>query len=156
MKVFSKKGYFLQTLKRTAKDFSSSSKAPLRSPAFLNNYKSRAEHLEDIKKCPEFDVVIIGGGSVGCGALLSASQRQLSCCLLEGGDFGSATSSKSTKLLHGGLRYWQNIFDPFSGTNKIQDFKLILEGLQERDVVSKNAPYISNEIGMVFPCTNFL
>lgn len=63
-------------------------------------------------------MIIIGGGATGCGALLNASYKQLSACLIESGDFGCGTSSKSTKLLHGGMRYWQNIFDPFSGTNK--------------------------------------
>lgn len=70
------------------------------------SFKTRQEHLEEIKQTEEYDVVIIGGGATGVGALLSASHRQLKTCLIESGDFGCSTSTKSTKLLHGGLRYW--------------------------------------------------
>ena len=62
--------------------------------------------MNEILNTDEYDVVIIGGGATGCGTLLSASYRNLKACLIESGDFGCATSTKSTKLLHGGLRYW--------------------------------------------------
>src|SRR5690606_31821433 len=56
-------------------------------------------------KTTEFDLVIIGGGITGAGIALEASSRGLNTCLVEKNDFASGTSSKSTKLIHGGLRY---------------------------------------------------
>lgn len=65
-------------------------------------YKTRAEHLENAKKTAEFDVIIVGGGSVGAGVALNTSAAGLNTLVLEANDFGTGTSSKSTKLLHGG------------------------------------------------------
>lgn len=65
-------------------------------------YKSRAEHLANAKKTEEFDVIIIGGGSVGAGVALNTSGAGLNTIVIEANDFGTGTSSKSTKLLHGG------------------------------------------------------
>ena len=54
---------------------------------------------------PEYDLVIIGGGCSGSGVFLEASNRGLKCLLIESNDFAAGASSKSTKLIHGGLRY---------------------------------------------------
>ena len=68
--------------------------------------KNRNEHLKEIEKTEIFDVLIIGGGATGVGTLLNCSRKGLKTLMIEKNDFGSATSTKSSKLLHGGLRYW--------------------------------------------------
>ena len=68
--------------------------------------KTRNEHLKDINETENFDVLIIGGGATGVGTLLNCSRKGLRTLMIEKNDFGSATSTKSSKLLHGGLRYW--------------------------------------------------
>ena len=72
--------------------------------------KSRSQHLEEIKQNTDYDIVIIGGGCNGAGVALDASSRGLKTLLIEANDFGNGASSKSTKLIHGGLRYLQNVF----------------------------------------------
>ena len=73
----------------------------------------------------EFDVVIIGGGITGVGCALDAASRGLSVALLEQSDFGSGTSSRSSKLIHGGLRYLEQLH-----------FGLVREALHERSLLS--------------------
>ena len=70
--------------------------------SFSNLY--RKEMLDKLLK-KEFDLVVVGGGITGAGIALDAASRGMSVALLEKGDFASGTSSKSTKLIHGGLRY---------------------------------------------------
>lgn len=98
--------------------------------------------------------MVIGGGATGCGVFLNATANGLKTLLIESNDFGSATSTKSSKLLHGGLRYWQRIFNPFS-TTRSQDYHLVKEAIKERDILLKNAPYITNHIGLIVPSSNF-
>jgi len=78
-----------------------------------------------------FDVIIIGGGITGAGIALDATLRGLSVLLLEGGDFASGTSSKSTKLIHGGLRYL-----------KEWEWGLVREVGRERQILHNNAPHL--------------
>ena len=80
-----------------------------------------------------FDLVIIGGGVTGASAARDAALRGLSVVLLEKNDFASGTSSRSTKLLHGGLRYLQSY-----------EFKLVREAVHERELMLKLAPHLSN------------
>src|SRR5258708_14179201 len=78
----------------------------------------------------EFDVLVIGGGITGAGAALDAASRGLRVALVEARDLASGTSSRSSKLIHGGLRYLEQF-----------DFKLVHEALPERDLlVSRLAP----------------
>ena len=78
-----------------------------------------------------FDVLVIGGGVNGAGVALDAAARGLSVCLVEMNDLASATSSASSKLIHGGLRYLEHY-----------EFRLVREALKEREVLLKNAPHI--------------
>lgn len=78
-----------------------------------------------------FDVLVVGGGITGCGVALDAATRGLSVALVERDDFASGTSSKSSKLIHGGLRYLQ------SG-----DVRLVYEALRERQRLMRNAPHL--------------
>ena len=90
-----------------------------------------------------FDLFIIGGGINGAGIARDASGRGLSVCLADKGEIGGATSSWSTKLIHGGLRYLENY-----------EFKLVRESLKEREIVYKIARHISKPIPFIIPHTD--
>ena len=69
--------------------------------------KSREEHLKKLKDgSTEYDVLIIGGGANGAGVVLDAASRGLKCAVVDSFDFAAGTSSKSTKMAHGGIRYF--------------------------------------------------
>ncbi len=68
--------------------------------------KSRDEHLKDLQSGAEFDLLIVGGGANGAGVVLDAASRGLKCAVIDKYDFASGTSSKSTKMAHGGIRYF--------------------------------------------------
>jgi glycerol-3-phosphate dehydrogenase len=88
----------------------------------------------------EFDVAIIGGGINGCGIARDAAGRGLSALLVEQGDLASGTSSYSSKLIHGGIRYLENY-----------DFRLVRESLHERELLLKNAPHLVRPMRFVIP-----
>src|SRR3984893_9363438 len=88
-----------------------------------------------------FDVLVIGGGITGTGAALDAASRGLRVALVEARDLASGTSSRSSKLIHGGLRYLEQL-----------DFKLVYEALRERDLlVSKLAPHLVKPVSFLYP-----
>lgn len=87
-----------------------------------------------------FDVLVIGGGITGCGVLLDAASRGLSAALVEREDFASGTSSKSSKLVHGGLRYLQQ-----------REFALVRESLVERQRLLRNGAGIVEPLKFVVP-----
>jgi glycerol-3-phosphate dehydrogenase len=87
-----------------------------------------------------FDVVVIGGGITGAGVALDAASRGLRTALIERGDFASGTSSKSSKLVHGGLRYLQQ-----------GDVKLVYQALAERHRLLHNAPHLVEKLAFVMP-----
>lgn len=89
-----------------------------------------------------FELLIIGGGITGAGIALDAASRGIKVALIEKNDFASGTSSKSTKLIHGGLRYL-----------KQADFKLVREVGTERAILYKNAPHIVIPEKMLMPFT---
>jgi glycerol-3-phosphate dehydrogenase len=89
----------------------------------------------------EFDVLVIGGGVVGTGAALDAASRGLSVALVEERDFAAGTSSRSSKLIHGGLRYLEQ-----------RDFALVREALRERGLLlRKLAPHLVRPVPFVYP-----
>ncbi|MFC4057807.1 glycerol-3-phosphate dehydrogenase/oxidase [Planomonospora corallina] len=93
----------------------------------------------------ELDVVVIGGGVVGAGVALDATTRGLSVGLLEARDFASGTSSRSSKLIHGGLRYLEQL-----------NFDLVREALQERALLLQRiAPHLVRPVPFLFPLTHF-
>ncbi|KAH9386606.1 glycerol-3-phosphate dehydrogenase [Nematocida major] len=104
---------------------------------------------ETIKKAQEqkYDMVIIGGGSAGAGCLLDAATRGYSVLLLERGDFSSGTSSKSTKLIHGGIRYLEKAIKELD----YRQLSLVVEGLRERRSFLNLAPYLTREVGILLP-----
>lgn len=87
-----------------------------------------------------FDVLVIGGGITGAGVALDAASRGLSVALVERGDFASGTSSKSSKLIHGGLRYLQN-----------GDIRLVYDALHERQRLLHNAPHLVKVLPFLIP-----
>jgi glycerol-3-phosphate dehydrogenase len=100
----------------------------------------RAEHLDRLGGAGSVDLMVIGGGIVGVGVALDAAGRGLDVALVEQGDFGSGTSSRSTKLLHGGIRYLPQL-----------RFGLIREGLREQDVLAVVADYLYEPLDFVIP-----
>jgi glycerol-3-phosphate dehydrogenase len=89
----------------------------------------------------EFDVVVIGGGVTGAGAALDAATRGLSVALVEARDFASGTSSRSSKLFHGGLRYLEQF-----------ELGLVREALRERDLMTTRlAPHLVKEVAFLYP-----
>ena len=88
----------------------------------------------------EFDVVVVGGGITGAGVALDAAARGYSVALLERADFASGTSSRSSKLVHGGLRYLQNF-----------DLGLVREALLERRLMVELAPHLVHPLPLVVP-----
>jgi len=101
---------------------------------------SNRGHLIAKAKREDFDVVVIGGGITGAGIALDAASRGMSVCLVEKGDFASGTSGKSTKLIHGGLRYLKQF-----------EFNLVKEVGRERAVLHRLAPHIVVPEKMVLP-----
>ena len=104
------------------------------------NPEQRAEDLARLSK-EHFDVLIIGGGINGVGVALDAATRGLTVALIESQDFASGTSSRSSKLIHGGLRYLEQY-----------DFKLVREALHERELmVSTLAPHLVKPVAFLYP-----
>ncbi|HET7075286.1 MAG TPA: FAD-dependent oxidoreductase, partial [Mycobacterium sp.] len=91
----------------------------------------------------QFDVVVIGGGVVGCGCALDAATRGLKVALVEARDFASGTSSRSSKMFHGGLRYLEQL-----------EFGLVREALYERELsLNTLAPHLVKPMPFLFPLT---
>lgn len=102
----------------------------------------RSESVRAIQYSPDkiWDVVIIGGGATGLGAGVDAASRGLETLLLEKYDFSKGTSSRSTKLVHGGVRYLAN-----------GDIGLVLEALNERGLLLQNAPHLVQNLKFIIP-----
>src|ERR1700709_188348 len=87
-----------------------------------------------------WDIVIIGGGATGAGVAVDAASRGLDVLLMEREDFGKGTSSRSTKLVHGGVRYLEQ-----------GNVSLVMEALKERGLLLQNAPHLVSDLGFVVP-----
>ncbi|MGH9800540.1 MAG: glycerol-3-phosphate dehydrogenase/oxidase, partial [Blastocatellia bacterium] len=103
------------------------------------SWRTRRASLQRFKR-EIFDVLIIGGGITGAGLALDAAARGLSVALVEKRDFAAGTSSRSTKLIHGGLRYLEQF-----------DFALVREALHERSVLTRIAPHLAEAYPFVIP-----
>ena len=99
----------------------------------------RVEHIRKLET-DSFDLLIIGGGITGCGIALDAASRGLKVALIEKNDFASGTSSKSTKLIHGGLRYLKQF-----------EIGLVQETGSERAIVHQIAPHLVLPEKMILP-----
>ncbi|HTP44581.1 MAG TPA: FAD-dependent oxidoreductase, partial [Candidatus Acidoferrum sp.] len=113
--------------------------------------KSRAEALQDART-QSFDVCIIGGGATGSGCALDAQLRGLKTLQLEAGDFASGTSSASTKMAHGGVRYLEEAvrhLDP-------AEYTVVNRALHERIHMLQNAPFLAHAREFITPCYRWL
>src|ERR1700759_4930450 len=91
-----------------------------------------------------WDLIIIGGGATGLGVAVDAASRGFKTLLLEQADFAKGTSSRSTKLIHGGVRYLQQ-----------GNVSLVRESLHERGRLLQNAAHLVKPLGFVIPCYKF-
>ena len=99
----------------------------------------RAQALERLRT-ESFDVLVVGGGVTGAGVALDAASRGLKTALVERRDFATGTSSKSSKMVHGGIRYLQQ-----------GDFRLVYQALSERQRLLRNAPHLVRPLGFLVP-----
>jgi glycerol-3-phosphate dehydrogenase len=107
----------------------------------------REKNLEKLRDGSLFDLIIIGGGATGCGVALDAATRGLKVALIEKNDFSEGTSSRSTKLVHGGVRYLEMAVKKL---DRVQ-YNLVKDGLHERGLLLKNARHLSNRIAFITP-----
>ncbi|XP_072274273.1 glycerol-3-phosphate dehydrogenase, mitochondrial [Pyxicephalus adspersus] len=108
---------------------------------------SREAQLLTLENTKEFDVLVIGGGATGCGCALDAVTRGLKTALVERDDFSSGTSSRSTKLIHGGVRYLQKAIMKLD----VEQYKLVKEALHERANLLEIAPHLSAPLPIMLP-----
>ena len=111
---------------------------------------SRESLIQSLQE-EEFDILIIGGGATGAGVALDAVSRGLKVALVDAADFSSGTSSFSTKLLHGGVRYLEKAIKEFD----FSQLKFVYEGLEERGILMQIAPHLSHRIELVTPVYSF-
>lgn len=117
----------------------------------LEQIPSRSDQLTALKtytKEKPLDILVIGGGATGSATALDASLRGLQVGLVERDDFASGTSSRSTKLIHGGVRYLEKAFfqmDP-------AQLNLVFEALRERAIMLSQAPHLTNALPTFLPC----
>src|SRR5438477_12745494 len=87
-----------------------------------------------------WDMIVVGGGATGVGVAIDGASRGYDVLLLEQSDFGKGTSSRSTKLIHGGVRYLEQ-----------GNLRLVMEALRERGLLLQNAPHLVRNLGFVVP-----
>ncbi|CAN5171819.1 glycerol-3-phosphate dehydrogenase/oxidase [soil metagenome] len=100
--------------------------------------------LQQLQLTEEWDMIIIGGGATGLGAAVDAASRGYKTLLLEAHDFAKGTSGRSTKLVHGGVRYLAQ-----------GNIKLVMEALRERGYLLKNAPHLTAVVAFIVPVYNW-
>jgi glycerol-3-phosphate dehydrogenase len=88
----------------------------------------------------EWDIVVVGGGATGVGVAIDAASRGYATLLVERSDFGKGTSSRSTKLVHGGVRYLEQ-----------GNISLVMEALKERGILRQNAPHLVSDLAFIVP-----
>lgn len=103
----------------------------MKRPEMLNQLRSHTA---------EWDIIIVGGGATGVGVAIDAASRGYDTLLLEGSDFGKGTSSRSTKLVHGGVRYLEQ-----------GNVSLVMEALKERGILHQNAPHLVSDLAFIVP-----
>ncbi|XP_060922927.1 glycerol-3-phosphate dehydrogenase, mitochondrial [Limanda limanda] len=120
--------------------------AELKAP-FAHELPSRAAQLAALQTTEEFDVLVIGGGATGAGCALDAVTRNLKTALVERNDFSAGTSSRSTKLIHGGVRYLQKAIMQLD----YEQYMMVKEALHERANLLEIAPHLSAPLPIMLP-----
>src|SRR5207244_3688747 len=106
-----------------------------------NACMNRIEMLRRVRAHGErWDIIVVGGGATGVGTAIDAASRGYDVVLFEQSDFGKGTSSRSTKLVHGGVRYLEQ-----------GNVSLVMEALKERGLLLQNAPHLVHDLGFVVP-----
>jgi len=114
-------------------------------PAHITPQRTeRREILSRLERATPYDLAIIGGGATGLGLALDAASRGFSVVLIDAADFAKGTSSRSTKLVHGGVRYLAQ-----------GNISLVYEALYERATLLNNAPHLARALSFVMPCYRF-
>ena len=108
---------------------------------------NRQQRIDALTQNKEFDLLVIGGGATGCGVAVDAASRGLSVALVDKNDLAEGTSSRSTKLVHGGVRYLEMAAKHLDRAQ----YNLVKEGLFERGSFLKNAPHLAHRIALVTP-----
>lgn len=122
-------------------------------PPSFPTIKSRLEQIQDLKRsasgnnADEYDLLVIGAGATGSGIALDAATRGLKVAIVERDDFSSGTSSKSTKLVHGGVRYLEKAVWELD----YNQYKLVKEALRERKYFLNTAPHLSSWLPIMVP-----
>lgn len=112
-----------------------------------NNFLAPRDQMLGQLRNDQFDVLVIGGGATGAGSALDAASRGLKTALIESHDFAFGTSSRSTKLVHGGIRYLENAVKHLDW----QEYELVRDALQERKRFLVNAPHLTNPLPILTP-----
>ncbi|XP_011154652.1 glycerol-3-phosphate dehydrogenase, mitochondrial [Harpegnathos saltator] len=107
---------------------------------------TREDQVKTLKS-QDYDVLIIGGGATGAGCALDACTRGLKTALVEADDFASGTSSRSTKLIHGGVRYLQKAIMQLD----IEQYRMVKEALHERASMLQSAPHLAHPLPIMLP-----
>jgi glycerol-3-phosphate dehydrogenase len=114
--------------------------------------KTRQQAFDQITRITDsgatFDVCVIGGGASGASCALDAQLRGLKTVLVDAGDFASGTSTASTKLAHGGVRYLQEAVTDLD----VAQYRLVEDALRERTLMLHNAPYLTRTVEFLVPC----
>jgi glycerol-3-phosphate dehydrogenase len=112
---------------------------------------NRTKNLERLQN-EHFDICIIGGGASGAGCALDAALRGFKVALIEKEDFAAETSSKSTKLIHGGVRYLEQAFKNLD----FAQLRQVKHGLEERHTVIRNAPHLAHPLALITPVYSWI
>lgn len=112
---------------------------------------NRIKNLERLQN-EHFDICIIGGGASGAGCALDAALRGFKVALIEKEDFAAETSSKSTKLIHGGVRYLEQAFKNLD----FAQLRQVKHGLEERHTVIRNAPHLAHPLALITPVYSWI
>ncbi|XP_067629002.1 glycerol-3-phosphate dehydrogenase, mitochondrial isoform X2 [Eurosta solidaginis] len=119
----------------------------VRPPKRKRTLPPRLDQIKSLQSGEEFDVLIIGGGATGAGCALDAVTRGLKTALVEADDFASGTSSRSTKLIHGGVRYLQKAILGLD----LEQYRMVKEALQERAAMLESAPHLTHPLPIMLP-----
>ena len=113
---------------------------------------NRKVQLERLSATKKFDICVIGAGATGAGVALDATLRGLKVLLIDKGDFAGQTTSKSTKLVHGGVRYLEQAVKKLDW----EQYKMVKKSLFERDTLLKNAPHLAHPLALLTPCRTWI
>lgn len=111
------------------------------------NSRSDSTTIHPVNKKQPFDFLIVGAGATGAGLAVDAASRGFRVACIDAGDFASGTSSKSTKLVHGGVRYLEKAIKEFDW----EQYNLVREALRERSIMLRTLPHLTHSLPLMLP-----